>query len=179
MPLETHVASEPSWVQGGERSCTKAAGTAGPSRGQLRRGAVGLHHGREEKQRTLSCQPRDRGSGGSGFGEPHGEGRVARGCGAGQDQAGEPLCAPSVGLCCYWGRWERGLEGGSGKRWFVPQLVAAQSLLSHLSISKDKDPPLDPAWGSPSLVPWLDPLALGTQLFLSPQHVRSTLSPPW
>lgn len=104
---------------------------------------------------------------------------MARGCGAGQGQAGDLSVPPVWGCAATGGGGRKGLEGGSRKRWFGSQLVAAQSLLSHLSISRDKDPPLDAAWGSPSLVPWLDPLALGTQPFLSPQHVRSTLSPPW
>ena len=142
-------------VQGGERSCTEAAGIAEPSPGQLRPGGAGLCSSGEEEQRTLSCQ-RSRcrqgsgfGSGGSGFGEPHGEGRLAQGCGAGcEGGRGQALCPQLWGRAVTRDAGRRGLEGDSGEGLSGPCTVPAHPPLSGWSISRDRDPPPRPAWGS-------------------------------
>ena len=176
-------------VQGGERSCTEAAGIAEPSPGQLRPGGAGLCSSGEEEQRTLSCQ-RSRcrqgsgfGSGGSGFGEPHGEGRLAQGCGAGcEGGRGQALCPQLWGRAVTRDAGRRGLEGDSGEGLSGPCTVPAHPPCQ-AGASPGTEIPLRALPGAhPSEGPTPGcpvPLALGTQP--SPadaQHVRSTLSPP-
>lgn len=158
-PAETQVGWEPSWVRGGERSCTKASGIAEPSRDQLCRGAVGLCEGREAKQPQQSEPACGWGAGGS---QRARGARLARGPGLSAMPGGLGVSVPtSTGQRCCWGTWEEGAGRGF---WPCVGIIGAEM-----------SPP-DPASGSSSSELQLDPLQTITAL--RPQHLPGDLLDP-
>lgn len=120
-----------------------------------------------------AASPGTEGWGAVGLGSPTGRAGWLGGVGLAGARLGNLSVPPVWGCAATGGGGRRRLEGDSRKRWFGPQLVAAQSLLSHLSISRDRDPSLGPAWGSSSSVPRLDPIqAVPSPLLWGHSHSR-------